>query len=71
MLPVDPVFSSWVNVIKKAPVINLSRNSKSLKGIHFFFETGKLIFLKSNSVFFLFTCVYYSFLIVSWRCFFY
>ena len=37
-LPIDPVFSGWVIVIKKAPVIYRSRNSKSLKGIFFFFE---------------------------------
>ena len=33
-LPFDPVFSSWVNVIKKVPIQNCS---KSLKGIYYFF----------------------------------
>ena len=28
-LPIDPVFSSWVKVIKKALIINRSRNAKS------------------------------------------
>ena len=32
-LPIDPVFSSWVNVIKKVSIIKCSRNFKSLKGI--------------------------------------
>ena len=34
---VDPVFSSLVNVIKKALIVNGSINSKSLKGIKVFF----------------------------------
>ena len=25
-LPIDPVFSSWVNLIKKPPILNCSRN---------------------------------------------
>ena len=33
---VDPVFSSLINVIKKALIVNGSINSKSLKGIYFF-----------------------------------
>ena len=37
ILPMDPVFSSWVNVIKKALVINRSRIVKELKG-HLFFS---------------------------------
>ena len=28
-LPADQVFSSWVNVMKKAPIINRSTNSNS------------------------------------------
>ena len=38
ILPIGPVFSSGVHVIKKVPIINCSRSSKSLKGIYFFFE---------------------------------
>ena len=37
-LTIDPVFSSCVDLVKKAPIINFSRISKSLKGIYFFFE---------------------------------
>ena len=37
ILPIDPVFSSWVNFLKKLPIINFSSNSKSLKGIIYFF----------------------------------
>ena len=51
ILPIDPLFSSWVNVIKKAPIINRSRNSNSLKGISFFFEIRKLRFFKKVGVF--------------------
>ena len=47
ILPVNLVFSSWVNAIKKVPIINRSRNSKSLKGIYFF-EIGKLIFFPQS-----------------------
>ena len=36
ILPVDPVFSSWVTVIKKAQILNCSRGSKSLKGTYSF-----------------------------------
>ena len=61
-LPIDPVFSSWVLVIKKAPIKNCSRNSKSLKCICFSFEIRKLSFFFSRkSVFFMFICVHYSF----------
>ena len=35
ILPVDPGFSNWESVIKKAPIINCFKNSKSLKGIFF------------------------------------
>ena len=51
MLPVDPVFSSWVYVIKKAPIINLSGNSKSLKDYFFFCEIRKLRFFQQSQYF--------------------
>ena len=44
-IDINPVFSSWVHVIKKAPVINCSRNSK-LKGHLLFFEIRKLKFFQ-------------------------
>ena len=50
-LPIDSVFSSWVHVIKKAQIINSSRNSKSLKGIYFFFEVRKLRFFQESQFF--------------------
>ena len=65
-LPIDPVFSSWAHVIKKAPVINCSRNSESLKRIYFFFEIRK--FFKKFSGFLMFTCAHYSFPIFDWLC---
>ena len=34
ILSLDPIFSSWVNVIKRTQKLNLSRNSKRLKGIY-------------------------------------
>ena len=34
--PIYPVFSCWVHIIKKAPIINRSGNSKSLKSIYLF-----------------------------------
>ena len=40
----DPVFSSRNHVIRKVPIINFSRNSKSLKEIYFFFDIRKLIY---------------------------
>ena len=49
----DPVFSNWINFIKKVPVINCSRNSKSFKGI-FFFNSKEEIFSINKSDFFLF-----------------
>ena len=50
---VVPVFSNWVNVVIKAPSRNISRNSKSLKGIYFFsVENRKLRFFQSQCRFF-------------------
>ena len=53
----DQVFSSWVYVIKKAPIINCSRSSMSLKGIFFSFEIRNLRFFKKVTVFFMFLCL--------------
>ena len=52
-LPIDRVFSSWIHVIKKAPIIICSRNSKSLTGIYFFFQveiSRKSVFLRVMKV---------------------
>ena len=52
---VDPVFSSLVNVIKKALIVNGSINSKSLKGIFFSFKSRKMrVFQKKVSVFYVY-----------------
>ena len=51
-LPIDPVFSSWVHVIKKAPIINCSRNSKSLKGIYFSLKFESQVFSRKSVFFF-------------------
>ena len=51
-LPIDPVFSNWVHFIEKAPIINCSSNSKSLKGIYFFFEIRNLRFFQESQSFF-------------------
>ena len=37
-----PVYSNWVNCIKKVSIQNCSRSSKSLKSIYFFLETSKV-----------------------------
>ena len=42
LLPFDPVFSNWVNLIIKMSIINCSRNSKNYKGIFFCFKVRKL-----------------------------
>ena len=69
-LPVDLVFSSWVKIIKEAPIITRSENSKSSKGISFLFNSKVQIFsTKSVSVFFMFTCVHYPFPIFGWLCY--
>ena len=47
------VFSIWVINVIKAPIRNISRNSKSLKGIYFFFvENRKLRFFQSQCGFY-------------------
>ena len=50
-LPIDPVFSNWVDFIEKVLIINCSRNSKSLKS-NFFFETRKLKVFQKKKQFF-------------------
>ena len=47
ILPIDPVFSNWVNVNKKVSITNCPVNSKSFKAI-FLFEIQKLKILKKN-----------------------
>ena len=41
VLPIDPVFSNWVNFHKKVSIINISTNSKSVWQF-IFFEIQKL-----------------------------
>ena len=36
VLPIDPVFSNWVNFNKKLSIINCSKKSKSFEAIRFF-----------------------------------
>ena len=60
-LPVDPVFSSLVIVIKKAPITNRLKIQRACRASIFLFETRKLKFFQQSRVFFLmFTCVQYS-----------
>ena len=63
------MFSSWVHVIEKAPIINCSLNSKSLKGMYFFLRNSKVEIFQESQCFFMFTCVHYSFPIFDWLCF--
>ena len=35
-IPIDPVFSNWVNLIRKVFFMNCSTNSKSFESIYFF-----------------------------------
>ena len=51
-LPFDPIFLSWVHVIKVVPIIKYSKNSKSLKVIYFFIEIRKLRFFQESQWFF-------------------
>ena len=53
VLPLDSVFSNWVNFNEKRSIIYCSTNSKSFKAIYFFFEIQKLKILKNKSVFIL------------------
>ena len=42
VLPIDPVFSNWVNFNKKVSILNCSTNSKSFKAICFFLRSSKV-----------------------------
>ena len=52
VLPIDPVFSIWVNFNKKVSIINCSTNSKSFRPSVFFFEIQKLKSFEKTSPFF-------------------
>ena len=56
ILPIDPVFSNWVNVNKKVSITNCPVNSKSFKAI-FLFEIQKLKILKKKRVSFCFSFI--------------
>ena len=51
-LPTDPVFSIWVNFIKKVLTRNFSRNSESFKTICFFCNRKLRFFQKTGRYFF-------------------
>ena len=40
--------SSWVNVMRKVPIINFSRRSKAYRAPIFFFEVRKIFSTKSE-----------------------
>ena len=45
VLPIDPVFSNWVN-FNKVSIINCSTNPKSFKAIYFFPRNSKDFFFQ-------------------------
>ena len=47
-LAIDPVFSSWVNVIRKAPILNCSNNCDFLNNFSVFFSVYLRSLLFSN-----------------------
>ena len=52
-LLIDPVFSNKIILlIKKVPILNLSRSSNSFKGIYFFLRNSKAEFFKESQYFF-------------------
>ena len=59
-LPFDPAFSSWVYVIRKAPIINRSRTQRALRLSIFFFEIDQLKALEKTRVFFSFLAFIFS-----------
>ena len=61
VLPIDPVFSNWVNFNIKVFITNGFTNSKNFKAIYFFFEIQKLKIFEIKSFFFQFSCVHYFF----------
>ena len=69
VLPIDPVFSNWVNFNKKVSMINFSTNSENFKAI-FFSKFKRYKFLKKKTCQFLFQfhCVHNFFPTVSWLC---
>ena len=74
VLPIDPVFSNWVDFNTKSPYHpyhktyhhKLFYKFKELFGHFFFFEIQQLKALEKPSQF---PCVHYSFPIVSWLCY--
>ena len=48
----DTVFSNWVNVNKKVPILNSTTMSKSLEVIYCFFDNQNLRALEKTSQFF-------------------
>ena len=56
VLPLDSVFSNWVNFNEKRSIVYCSTNSKSFKAIYFFFRNSEVEDFKKQ------VCVYFSFL---------
>ena len=51
-IPIDPVFSNGVNLIRKVFFMNCSTNLKSFEAIYFFLRNSKRKFKKTQVVFF-------------------
>ena len=51
-LPIDPVFSNWVNFIRNVSIISCGRNLKSFKAIIFVLGSSTGAIFSSKSVFF-------------------
>ena len=61
VLPIDPVFSIWVNFNIKVSIIKCLQIQRALRPSIFFLEIQKLkIFEKTSRFFFQFPCVHYS-----------
>ena len=44
VVPIDPVFSNWLNLNIKVSIINCSTNSKSCKANYFFLRNSSRFF---------------------------
>ena len=66
VLPIDPVFSNWVNFIKMS-MTNCSTNSKSFQAVYFF--RNSIVFEKKTSQFFFSFLAFFTLPIFDWLCY--